>query len=103
VPAAPSRLTRRPADSAWALSRAQTTAEAEAGKCRHQTRRAAEDLSQLRDRLGSAEYAVVAAERARADARDAVTAAQTGQQRFPCWRCVQDAGDAIAICQPAVS
>jgi DNA repair exonuclease SbcCD ATPase subunit len=62
--------------AAATLRRVQATAEAEARKYRQETRRATEDLNQLRADLAAAEQAVLAAEQARAQARDAVTAAQ---------------------------
>lgn len=62
--------------AAAALRRVQVTAEAEAKKYRQESRRAAEDLSQLRASLTAAEQAVLVAEQARAQARDTVTAAQ---------------------------
>ena len=62
--------------AAAALRRAQAAAEAEAKKHRQETRRAAEDLTQLRASLAAAEQAVLTTENARAQARHAVTAAQ---------------------------
>jgi DNA repair exonuclease SbcCD ATPase subunit len=62
--------------AAATLRRVQATAEAEAKKYRQETRRATEDLSQLRADLAAAEATVLATEQARAQARDAVTAAQ---------------------------
>ena len=62
--------------AAAALRRVQTAAETEAKKHRQETRRAAEDLTQLRASLAAAEQAVLATENARAQARHAVTAAQ---------------------------
>jgi DNA repair exonuclease SbcCD ATPase subunit len=62
--------------AAATLRRVQATADAEAKKYRQETRRATEDLNQLRADLATAEAAVFAAEQARAQARDAVAAAQ---------------------------
>lgn len=62
--------------AAAALRRGQAAAEAEAKKHRQETRRAAEDLTQLHAALATAEQAVREAERARAEARAAVTTAQ---------------------------
>ena len=62
--------------AAATLRRVQATAEAEAKKYRQETRRATDDLNQLRADLAAAEQTVLAAEQARVNARDAVSAAQ---------------------------
>jgi DNA repair exonuclease SbcCD ATPase subunit len=62
--------------AAEALRRIQAAAEAEAKKYRQETRRAAENLTQLRSSLATAEQAVLATENIRAQARYAVSAAQ---------------------------
>jgi len=62
--------------AAATLRRIQATAEAEAKRYRQETRRATEDLSQLRADLDVAEQAVLTAEQARGQARGAVAAAQ---------------------------
>jgi len=81
--------------AAAALRRVQATTEAEAKKYRQETRRAAEDLSQLRASLAAAEQAALAAEQARAQARDAVTVAQAtlDQARAVCAAQLQDEAD----------
>jgi recombinational DNA repair ATPase RecF len=58
------------------LRRVQAAAEAEAKKHRQETRRAAQDLTQLRASLSAAEQAVLAAENCRTQARHAAVAAQ---------------------------
>lgn len=58
------------------LRRVQAAAEAEAKKHRQETRRVAQDLTQLRASLAAAERAVLAAENGRTQARHAATAAQ---------------------------
>jgi len=69
--------------AAAALRRVQAAAEAEAKKHRQETRRATEDLSQLRADLAAAEQAVLATENTRVEARQAVATAQEvlGQAR----------------------